>query len=60
MTNRPNTAATSPHLPAGPAGPPRPAPSGLPPRPDVRRAWSPPDAQSIELAHEVTAYAGRR
>ncbi|MFJ1791572.1 hypothetical protein [Kitasatospora griseola] len=60
MTNRPSTATTSPRLPADPADSPHSAPSGPPTRPDLRRAWSPPDAQSIELAHEVTAYAGRR
>ncbi|MFJ8440410.1 hypothetical protein [Kitasatospora griseola] len=60
MTNRSNAATTSPHLPTAPADPPRSARPGRPPRPDLRRPWSPPDAQSIELAHEVTAYAGRR
>ncbi|MFD8481475.1 hypothetical protein [Kitasatospora sp. NPDC059673] len=60
MTNQPNATTTSAHPPTGPADPPRTAPSEPPPGTDLRRSWSPPAAQGIELAHEVTAYAGRR
>ncbi|MFF0292156.1 hypothetical protein ACFYST_03780 [Kitasatospora sp. NPDC004614] len=60
MTNQSNAATTTAPPPADPAGPAPAAPSEPPPRADLRRSWSPPTAQSIELAPEVTAYAGRR